>query len=80
MSGPPLRIDVSETACPMTFVKVKVALEGIGPGEVLEAVLNQDEHPKEIPPSVREEGHEILAIEPMGDRMLIRIRKGHDAD
>ena len=75
MSEAALRIDVSGTTCPMTFVKVKVALEGLAPGEVLEALLNSDEHPREVPPSVREEGHDVLAVEPHGEGVLLRIRK-----
>lgn len=76
MTAPILRIDVSETSCPMTFVKVKVALEGLAPGEILEAVLNREEHPVEVPPSVREDGHEVLSLEPDGDRLVMRVRKG----
>ena len=78
MTAPTLRIDVSETSCPMTFVKVKVALEGLAPGDVLEAVLNSTEHPREIPPSVREDGHKVLALETSGDRTIIRIQKGEE--
>ena len=80
MTAPVLRIDVSGTSCPMTFVKVKVALEGLQAGEVLEAVLNRDEHPTEVPPSVREEGHEVLALEPAGDRLVMRVRKGPEKE
>ena len=79
MTKPSLRIDVSGTTCPMTFVKVKVALEGIEPGAILEAILNGEDHPEAIPPSVREDGHEVVSIEPWGDRTLIRIRRGDDA-
>lgn len=80
MTSPDLRIDVSDTSCPMTFVKVKVALEGLAPGQVLEAILNAGEHPREIPPSVRQEGHEVLSLESSHDRTVIRIRKGADPD
>ena len=75
MTEPALRIDVSDTSCPMTFVKVKVALEGLAVGDVLEAVLNGREHPREVPPSVREEGHDVLALEPRGETVLMRVRK-----
>lgn len=78
MEAPALRIDVSGTTCPMTFVRLKVALEGLSPGEVLEAVLSPEGHPDEIPPSVREEGHEVLSLKPSGNRVVIRIRKGKE--
>lgn len=76
---PALRIDVSGTECPMTFVKVKVALESLGEGEILEVILNGDDHPGQVPPSVRQDGHEIISTIPEEDRVCIRIRKGSDA-
>lgn len=83
MSGSVQRIDVSGTSCPMTFVRVKVALEGLRPGDILEAVLNDGEHPREIPPSVEADGHEVLSMDPIEHKVVIRIRKGaerRDAD
>ncbi len=70
-----VRIDVSGTSCPMTFVRVKLALEDLREGEVLEAVLNATDHPREVPPSVLADGHEILSMIPDGDRVRLRIRK-----
>lgn len=62
----------------MTFVKVKLHLEQVGSGQVLEVLLNGEEHMRSVPPSVKAEGHRIVAVEPDGDNFRVFIRKGSD--
>ena len=61
---PNLQIDITREVCPMTYVRTKLALESLPPGALLEVRLKGDEPLRNVPRSAREEGHEILALEP----------------
>ena len=69
-------IDITAEVCPMTYVRTKLKLETLPAGSLLEVVLKGAEPLKNIPRSAREEGHEILAIEPLeAGRHRLVIRK-----
>ena len=57
------RLDITGQICPLTFVRTKLALETMAPGEVLEVRLRQGEPLDNVPRSVREMGHELVALE-----------------
>ncbi|MEQ8246760.1 MAG: sulfurtransferase TusA family protein [Alphaproteobacteria bacterium] len=57
-------IDITSEVCPITFVKTKLALEKMSPGQVLGVDLRGREPLDNVPRSARAAGHEILAIEP----------------
>lgn len=61
---PDLRIDITREVCPMTYVRTKLALESLAPGALLEVRLKGAEPLRNVPRSAREEGHEILSLEP----------------
>lgn len=61
------RVDITDVNCPVTFVKTKVALEELDEGQILQVHLNDGEPVKNVPRSLREEGHEILKLEDNGD-------------
>ncbi|MBM7117185.1 sulfurtransferase TusA family protein [Archangium primigenium] len=72
-------VDITHEVCPMTYVRTKLALEALGPGAVLEVWLKGTEPLRNVPRSAREDGHEVLALEPRGDgshRLLLRKREG----
>ena len=72
-------LDITREVCPMTYVRTKLALEALDGGAVLEVVLRGDEPLKNVPRNAREEGHEVLALEPRGDgthRLLLRKQGG----
>jgi tRNA 2-thiouridine synthesizing protein A len=56
------RIDISEETCPMTFVLVRLALDQMKPGEILEITLRGVEPRRNIPITAQEQGHEVLSI------------------
>lgn len=69
------RADVRAFACPITFVKTRIALERLEAGEVLEVWLSAGEPARSVPASAAEEGHRVLAVEPLGEdafRVLIQ--------
>ena len=47
----------------MTFVRTKLLLEHMQPGEVAEIHLPDGEPVENVPRAVREQGHEVLALE-----------------
>ena len=57
-------LDITEFVCPMTFVRAKLLLESMQPGEVAEIRLNAGEPLQNVPRSMREHGHEILSLAP----------------
>jgi TusA-related sulfurtransferase len=74
VSSPAARADVRAYACPITYVKTRIALERLAPGEVLEVWLAAGEPERSVPASAAEEGHRVVAVEPLGEgtfRVLI---------
>lgn len=55
-------VDITNVVCPVTFVKVKVALEELEPGEVLEVKLNEGEPIQNVPRSLKEENHKVIQV------------------
>ena len=77
-------LDITDQVCPLTFVKTKLLIERMSPGEVAEIRLKNREPLENVPRSVQELGHAILSLEaedstqgPDGVHRL-RIRKAED--
>jgi TusA-related sulfurtransferase len=60
----------------MNFVKVKLKLEEIEEGEKLELWLDDGEAIKNVPRSLKDEGHEILEVEKGESYFKLVVRKG----
>ena len=60
-------IDITDVTCPVTFVKTKVALEELDEGQILQVHLNKGEPSENVPRSVADEGHKVLAMDDNGD-------------
>ncbi len=66
MTGTPLpaaRIDVRPHACPVTWVKARIALSRLATGQVLEVLLADGEPRENVPRSAEEDGHRVLRLE-----------------
>jgi len=75
-STPPVRsIDLTGEICPLTFVKAKLALDEVPPGEVLEIVLQAGEQMQNVPKSIKEEGHQIEGVKQEGSRYQLLVRR-----
>ena len=57
-------LDITAEVCPLTFVKTKLLLERMAPGEVAEVRLRGAEPLENVPRSVRDHGHAVLSFEP----------------
>ena len=47
----------------MTFVRTRLALDGMAQGEILRVRLKGDEPLRNVPRSAQEQGHEVLSLE-----------------
>lgn len=70
-------IDITADTCPMTFVKAKLELEKLAPGEVLEIVLKGSEPLENVPRSAEEVGYHVRSVQPieMGRHRLLIARE-----
>ena len=55
-------IDITDVVCPITFVKVKVALEDLEEGQILEIHINDGEPLQNVPRSLKDEQHKVLEV------------------
>jgi TusA-related sulfurtransferase len=70
------KIDIKGLICPYTFVKSKLAIEGMKVGEVLEILLDYEEASRSIPKSMEDHGHTVLKVEKINDTdWIIHVRK-----
>lgn len=70
-------LDITRDVCPMTYVRVKLALEQLDDGAELEVLLRGEEPLRNVPRSAREEGHEVLelvALENGTSKLRLRAR------
>lgn len=71
-----LEINLKGEVCPYTFVKSKLALEELEPGQVLRVIVDHLPAVENVPRSMRNEGHEILKVGQINDNdWEIVIRK-----
>jgi sulfite reductase (ferredoxin) len=67
--------DFRGVACPMNFVKTKIELAQLKNGALLEILLDDGAPINNVPGSVEEEGHEIVAVNKKGEHWSVVIRK-----
>jgi len=74
-SQPDIEKDFSGVVCPLNYVKTKMALAGMKPGDVLSVLLSEN-GAQNVPQSAANDGHEILSVERAGRHWRVLIRKG----
>jgi len=52
-------IDLTGVPCPMNWVRTKVVLEQLAPGDTLLVTLDEGEPLESVPRSATEDGHEV---------------------
>ncbi len=68
-------LDLRGVLCPMNFVKTKLHLEEMEEGQVLEVILDDGEPIRNVPRSLKEDGHKILKVQKLEDdtyKLLVR--------
>lgn len=73
-------IDLRGTPCPLNYVRCRLALERLAPGEVLQVDLDGGEPERMVAEGLRGEGHSVdvdpLPIDGAGPAVRLRVRRG----
>jgi TusA-related sulfurtransferase len=68
-------LNLRGTPCPINFVRTKLKLEQMNPGEVLEIWLDPGEPIEQVPDSLRMEDYIVESIDDRGDFFALRVRR-----
>ena len=71
-------LDVKGYTCPYPVIYARKALSKLKPGDVLEVITDNPPSCENVPRAVREDGHEVLAVEKISGgvwRIVVRKRK-----
>ena len=68
-------LDLRGVACPNNFVRAKLELEEMRSGEILEIIIDDGEPIKNVPRSIKEEGHKIIKVEKIDGHFRLLIEK-----
>ena len=70
-------LDINSEVCPMTFVRTRLALDRMAPGQTLRVRLRGEEPLRNVPRTAREQGHEVLSLETGTDGVAtLLLRRG----
>lgn len=70
-------LDITDVVCPITFVKIKMALEDLENGQILDVHLNEGEPIQNVPRSLKDEGHKVLSVQKNDDETYnLLVQKG----
>jgi TusA-related sulfurtransferase len=75
MIRPDAELDLRGVICPYNFVKTKLKLETMEQGQILSLILDGGDPIRNVPMSVRNEGHEVLSQEPLEQSYRVIIRR-----
>ncbi|HEX2395441.1 MAG TPA: sulfurtransferase TusA family protein, partial [Bacteroidales bacterium] len=67
--------DFRNVACPMNFVKTKIALSTLHTDDILEIWIDDGEPIENVPGSIKSEGHKILEQKKVDDYWSVTIQK-----
>ena len=71
------RIDITRDTCPMTFVRTRLALDRMAPGQVLLVEMRGAEPVRNVPRTAVEQGPEVLSQDEAGDGLVrLWLRRG----
>jgi tRNA 2-thiouridine synthesizing protein A len=70
-------IDITAETCPMTFVRTRLALDAMQPGEILLVRLKGADPLANVPRAAADQGHDPLELTEQSDgTWLLVIQKG----
>ena len=69
-------IDLRGVSCPTNFVMAKLDLEGVETGTDVAFLLDDGEPVKNVPRSLKEEGHRLLGLEERDGYYVLLLKKG----
>ncbi len=75
---PDEELDLRGVICPYNFVKTKLKLESMAPGQLLLVHLDDGDPIRNVPRSVSDDGHDVLSQERAQQSFRVVIRKRLD--
>ncbi len=73
--APAQTLDITREVCPMTFVRTRLALDRLAPGQTLLVLLRGEEPRLNVPRTAASQGHQVLSQDDGADgitRLLLR--------
>ncbi len=72
-------VDLRGIRCPANFVRAKLALEDFEAGERVQILLDDGEAVKNVPRSLKDEGHRLVALKEIPEGYyVLELEKGED--
>lgn len=72
-------IDLRGVSCPTNFVKAKLALEEMETGETVRILLDDGEPVKNVPRSLKADGHKLLGLKQADEgHYILEVEKGEE--
>jgi TusA-related sulfurtransferase len=69
-------LDITSQTCPMTYVRTRLALDRLAPGQVLEVWLRGPEPARNVPATAVQQGHTVLSQHTRQDGItVLRLRR-----
>ncbi len=68
-------IDLTAYGCPLHYIKARNALRNFREGEVIQFLFSSGEPAEQASSSLKNDGHEILAVEDEGSTIRVSVRK-----
>ena len=66
-------LDITTETCPMTFVRTRLALDRMQPGQFLRLRLRGDEPRRNVPRTAIEQGHSVMSATEATDGVLVLL-------
>jgi TusA-related sulfurtransferase len=78
-------VDIRPFSCPLTWVKTRIALDPLAPGEALEVLLREGEPLESVPRTAEGEGHRVVERAPLagdeaGGWRVVLVKGEHPGD
>ncbi|MBD2455788.1 sulfurtransferase TusA family protein [Nostoc sp. FACHB-87] len=75
VSTPDAQLDLRGTPCPINFVRTKLRLEKMSPGDLLEVWLDPGEPIEQVPDSLTMAGYEVEQITNCSEYFSLLVRR-----
>ena len=66
-------LDLRGTPCPVNFIRCKLTLESMQPGEQLAVQLDRGEPEAMVVPGLRDAGHDVVVSDGTSDAVLLLV-------
>lgn len=70
-------LDLRGICCPLNYVKAKLKLDEMKPGRILELWLDSPDGIRDVPITLKEDGHTIIEIENRDRFTVIYVKRGN---